>query len=100
MALAVVNVPPLDPNIFTGPTRNMSGVARTANVTLNTPYGPNGQVEFMRWLYISSSGDVSYVKWDGTTQILVGLAEGVFHPIYSIMVNSSGTTATNIVVGS
>ena len=89
------DVPPLDGNTYTGPTRTMSGVARTLSPTLDVQYG-----EKMRWLYVGVTGDVSYVKWDGTTQLLVGLAAGVFHPIYSLMINSSGTTATGIVVGS
>lgn len=100
MSLNTVVIPPLDPNLFTGPTRNMSGVARTANVTLDTPYGPNGQLEFMRWIYIGTSGNVMYTKWDGTTQLLSGLIAGVWHPIYTISILSAGTTATNIVVGS
>ena len=93
--LQVQDVPPLDGGSFTGPTRTMSGVARTMNAVADTQYG-----EKMRWMYVGVSGNVSYVKWDGTTQVLVGLAAGVFHPIYSLMINSSGTTATNIVVGS
>jgi hypothetical protein len=100
MALAVVVVPPLDPSIFTGPTRVMAGVARTGSVTLDTPYGTNGFSEFARWLYVGVAGNVTYVKWDGTTQLLVGLAAGVWHPIYSIQVNSSGTNATSLVWGS
>lgn len=100
MALATIRLDPLDPNIFSGPTRNMSGVAKTADVTLDTGYGANGTLEFMRWLYVGVSGDVSYVKWDGTSQTLVGLAAGVWHPIYTIKINTTGTTATNIVVGS
>jgi hypothetical protein len=88
-------VPPLDGYTFTGPTRTMSGVARTLDPVLGTQYG-----EKMRWLYVGVTGDVSYVKWDGTTQVLIGLAAGVFHPIYSLQINSSGTTATGIVVGS
>jgi hypothetical protein len=96
MALQNIQVvPPLDGNTYTGPVRTMSGVARTLNAVLDTPYG-----ELMRWIYVGVSGNVSYVKWDGTTQSLVGLAAGVFHPIYSLSINSSGTTATNIVVGS
>ena len=95
MALNTLLVPPLDPNGFTGPTRVMAGVARTASVVADTAYG-----EFARWLYVGATGNVSYVKWDGTTQVLVGLAAGVWHPIYSIMVNSSGTTATSLVWGS
>lgn len=93
--LKITDVPPLDPNAYTGPVRTMSGVARTGDVVLGTPYN-----EYARWLYVGVTGAVSYVKWDGTTQILLGLASGVWHPIYSISVNSSGTTATNIVWGS
>lgn len=100
MALPTVTIPMLDPNIFTGPTRVMAGVARTADVVLDSAYGANGSVEFMRWLYVGVSGNVSYVKWDGTSQTLVGLAAGVFHPIYSVKINTTGTTATNLVVGS
>jgi hypothetical protein len=89
------DIPPLDGFSFTGPTRTMSGVARTLDAVLDTQYG-----EKMRWLYVGVTGNVSYVKWDGTTQVLIGLAAGVFHPIYSLQINSSGTTATGIVVGS
>lgn len=95
MALRISVIPPLDPNAYTGPTRVMSGVARTGTVTLDTAYG-----EFARWIYVGSAGNISYVKWDGTTQVLVGVAAGVWHPIYSIMINSSGTTASSLVWGS
>ena len=100
MAVQLVNVPPLDPNAYTGPTRVMSGVARTGTVVADTLYGPNGSIEYARWLYVGVTGNVSYTKWDGTTQALVGLAAGVWHPIFSIQVNSSGTTATSVVWGS
>lgn len=100
MALPIIDVPPLDPNGFTGPTRIMSGVARTGSVVLDTPYGSTGVPEFARWLYVGVTGNVSYVKWDGTSQTLVGLAAGVWHPIYSKMVNTAGTTATSLVWGS
>jgi hypothetical protein len=78
----------------------MAGVARTGTATLDTLYGPNGSVEFARWLYIGVTGNISYMKWDGTNQTLIGLASGVWHPVFSIKVNSSGTTATNLVWGS
>lgn len=100
MAVQLVNITALDPNAYTGPTRVMSGVARTGDVTVNTMYGANGSVEFARWLYVGVTGNVSYRKWDGTDQTLIGLAAGVWHPIFSIMVNSSGTTATSMVWGS
>jgi hypothetical protein len=100
MAVQLVDVPALDPNAYTGPTRVMSGVARTGTVTTNTMYGANGSIEFARWLYVGVSGNVSYRKWDGTDQTLIGLASGVWHPIFSIMINSAGTTATDLVWGS
>ena len=100
MALPTVDVGPLDPNAYTGPVRVMSGVARTGDVVLDTPYGAAGIPEFGRWLYVGVTGNVSYIKWDGTTQDLVGLAAGVWHPIYSKMVNTIGTTATGLVWGS
>ena len=97
MATPAFTIPPLDPYGFTGPVRVMAGVARSGNVTLDTPYG---NPEYARWLYVGVAGNVTYVKWDGTTQALTGLAAGVWHPIYSVQVNSSGTTATNLVWGS
>jgi hypothetical protein len=100
MAVQLCNITALDPNAYTGPTRVMSGVARTGNASLDTYYGSNGSVEFARWLYVGVQGDISYTKWDGTNQTLTGLAAGVWHPIFSIRINTSGTTATGIVWGS
>lgn len=93
--LKLLDVHALDPHLKTGPTRIMSGVVRTLAPTNDVPYG-----EFMTWLYVGVTGDVAYTKWDGTTETLIGLAAGVWHPIYSVMINSSGTTATSIRVGS
>lgn len=100
MAVQLCNITALDPYAYTGPTRVMSGVARTGTVSTDTFYGANGTVEFARWLYVGAQGDVSYVKWDGTNQTLTGLAAGVWHPIFSIKINSAATTATGIVWGS
>lgn len=55
MAVQLIDVPPLDPNAYTGPTRVMAGVARTGDVTLDAYYGPNGTVEFTRWIYVGTS---------------------------------------------
>ena len=101
MADRIYNIPPLDPGAFTGPTRVMAGVARTGDVVLDQLYGNAGIAsEFARWLYVGVSGNVSYVKWDGTTQVLVGLAAGIWHPIFSTKINSAGTAASSIVWGS
>lgn len=100
MGVQLIDVKALDPNAYTGPTRVMAGVARTGDITLDTYYGSNGSVEFARWLYIGVTGNVSYTKWDGTNQTLIGLAAGVWHPIFSIKVNTALTTATSLVWGS
>lgn len=88
-------VPPLDPNLFTGPMRLIAGPARTGVVTNDTPYN-----EFARWLYVGSTGNINYVGWDGNNVQLNGVDAGIWHPIYSIQINSSGTTASNLVWGS
>lgn len=93
--MQTIFVPPLDPNAYTGPVRVMAGVARMGTVTLGTAYG-----EFARWLYVGVQGDVSIVKWDGNTQLIQGLVAGIWHPIYSLEVNTSGTTASEILWGS
>lgn len=88
-------VAPIDGNTFTGPTRTMAGVARFLTPTPDTQYG-----EKMRWIYVGVTGNVAFVDLGGNTVTLIGLAAGVFHPIWSLQINSSGTTATSIVVGS
>lgn len=96
VALITLNISPIDPDNFTGPTRQLSGPARSGDVILDTPYG-----EFARWLWVGVTGTISYIKWDGTTQVLPGSAvAGVWHPIHSIGINSSGTTASGLVWGS
>lgn len=96
--MALINIqtiPPLDGFTFTGPTRTMAGVARFFTPVLDTPY-----TEKMRWLYVGVTGNISFIDWTGNTVTLVGLVAGVWHPIYTLQINSAGTTATSIVVGS
>ena len=82
---------PLDPQLVTGPFRLTGPKSRHGVVTPGTPYG-----EFATWLYVGVSGNVNITLWDGTTITMVGLVAGVWHPVYSLGVNSAGTTATNI----
>lgn len=100
MAVQTVNADALDPNLMTGPTRAMGGVVKTGTITTGTYYSENGVLQKARWLYVGATGDVVYEKWDGTTQTLVGLAAGVWHPICSMRVITAGTTATSLVWGS
>jgi hypothetical protein len=69
--------------------RALSGPIRTGSVTYDTAYTTN---ENARWIYVGTAGNLSYVKWDGTTETLPNLASGIWHPIPSLQINSSGTT--------
>lgn len=89
------NIPALDPNLFTGPTRATSGPARFLAPTLDVQYG-----ELMRFIYVGTTGNVAFIAPNGNTVTLTGLVAGVFHPIWSLQINSSGTTAANIIVAS
>jgi hypothetical protein len=100
MTLQTFLVPPLDPNLFTGPTRLLAGPARTGIVVLDTSYGLNGNAEYASWLYVGTTGNISYVKWDGTTQLLTNVLAGIWHRMESIQINSVGTTASGLVWGS
>lgn len=100
MAVQTFVAPPLDPNIYTGPTRLLSGPVRSGDVTLDTLYGTNGQLEYASWLWVGVTGNVSYVKWDGTIQVLNAAQAGRWHNIFSTKINTTGTTATGLVWGS
>lgn len=91
MALITTPSTPLDPQNFTGPTRELAGIVRTGAVVFDTPYG---FPEFARWIYVggAAGGNLSYVKWDGITETLIGIVGGYWHPIHSIQINSAGTT--------
>jgi hypothetical protein len=100
MAQQIVLTPPLDPNLYTGMARLLGAPVRSGNVTLDTDYGVGGHVEFASRLYVGTTGNISYVKWDGTTQVLTNVLAGIWHHIYSIRINSVGTTASGLVWGS
>lgn len=90
-----------DPFLYTGPSRLQSdAVARSGPITVDVPYGTGGNPEFATRLYVGVAGDVTIVKWDGTTEFYKNLAQGRHHIICSTQVLSSGTTATNMVWGS
>ena len=70
--------------------RALCGPIKTGTVTFDAAYTVTG--ENARWIYVGSSGNLSYVKWDGTTETLPNIIAGVWHPIPSLKINSSGTT--------
>lgn len=96
MGLPVTNVPPLDPNLYTAQVRTLGGPARTGTVTYDVGFTnsttPAGVWEFARWIYVGVTGNLSYTKWDGTTEILTNLAAGIWHPIYATSITTANTT--------
>jgi hypothetical protein len=96
MAYPIANIPPLDPNLYTAQVRTLSGPARTGSVTYDLGFSnsttPAGVREFARWIYVGTTGNLSYVKWDGTTETLPSLAAGIWHPIFCVAINSVGST--------
>jgi len=85
-----IDVHSFDPQSgVTTQVRSLAGPIKTGAVTYDTVYTNS---EFARWIYVGTTGNLSYVKWDGTTETLPNLASGVWHPIPSIMINTSGTT--------
>ncbi len=104
MSLPTKESAPLDPNLWTGMARFLGHPVRTDSVVLDVPYGTLGNAEFATWLYVGVTGNINYVKWDGTSQTLIGVLGGRWHRIPSIMINTGAggdaTTATNLVWGS
>jgi hypothetical protein len=52
-----------------------------------------------RGLYVGGTGDVVITQPSGNNTTYTALAAGVWHPICSIGIVATGTTATNIKVG-
>ena len=72
-----------------GPARFLCGPIKTGTVTYDVYFGEG---VFGRWIYVGATGDLSYVKWDGTTETLPSLAAGIWHPIPAIKINTTDTT--------
>ena len=83
-----ISVPPFDTGCILNQGRIVSGVIRTGAVTYDVGFG-----EYGRWIYVGTTGTLSYIKYDGTTETLPNLAAGVWHPIYAIQINSASTIA-------
>ena len=83
-----ITVSPLDPNsVLQGLSRAVVGVVRTIqNPPFDTDYG-----EYMRWIYVGQTGNLSFRQWDGTDIVYFGLPVGLY-PYCSIRINSNNTT--------
>lgn len=51
------------------------------------------------YLYVGGSGNVKVTTVDGSTFTMVGVVAGVWHKVLIKRLWSTGTTATNILVG-
>ena len=68
------------------PIRCNTGPINTGTVTYDVDFG-----EYARWIYVAQTGNLSYVKWDGSTELLEGLPVGLYQ-IPAIRVNTTNTT--------
>jgi len=101
MAIETFNLPNYDANQLLSLVRALAGPILTGDITPDKRFVDANNVPIRaRWIYVGTSGNISYVKYDGSTQVLVNKAAGVWHPTHAIQVNSSGTTATDLVWGS
>lgn len=91
MATPTFLISAFDPNLYTGPARALAGIARTGTVTFDVPYS-SPYPEYARWIYVGTTGNLAYTKWDGTNELLPNIAAGVWHPIFSIQILTAGTT--------
>ncbi len=97
MALPVLDIKPLDINLFTAQVRILTGPIRTGTITYDTGFTnsltPAGVFEVARWIYIGVTGNLSYTKLDGTIEILPNIAAGIWHPLAgAVSVTSANTT--------
>lgn len=64
-----------------------------------TSHDSNNETENSRALYVGVSGDVVAVMIDGTAITFKNMAAGVWHPMVFKRINSTSTTATDMVGG-
>lgn len=85
-----ITINAFDPlNTTQSPSRALSGPVDSGAIVYDTDYGSN---IYARWVYVGTSGDLSYQKFNGQSETLPNLAAGLWHPIPSIRINSTGTT--------
>lgn len=94
-----IPIPNYDPNLSLEELRSVGTILQSGSVTPSDTNGyttpdANGVNQFTRarFLYLGVSGDVTVVKWDLTTQLYTNVAAGVFHPISTVGVMSTGTS--------
>ncbi len=76
-------------SVLSNETRSLAGIVKQGEVTFDTDFPM-----YARFIYVATSGNLSYVQWDGTTGSCPNLVAGVWHPICAKSINSSGTNIT------
>lgn len=64
-----------------------------------TPHDSNDEAEVCRALYVGTTGNVAVVHPDGTVTTLTAMTAGIWHPVVFKRINSTNTTASNLVGG-
>jgi len=90
MADKTYNLNRFNPEFGVNPqTRSVGSIYETGAVTYDAYFGEN---VLSRFIYVGTSGNLSYVKENGATETLPNLVAGVWHPIAAQKINSSGTS--------
>lgn len=93
--LIPIPIPNFDPlSAISSPSRAVEGVLIARPVVLDVFHA-----QYARWLKVATTGTVSYIGWDGVQVDDPVISAGVWHPIYSIKVLNSGTSATGVMWG-
>lgn len=71
-----------------------SSASRAASIT---PSNTVNLTESTRAIYVGVGGDISCEMAGGGTQVFKNLAAGIAHPLQVSRVNSTGTTASELV---
>lgn len=91
MTIAVDNFPNADTSLR-NPLTLFEAVVKSDSAAAD-------QTFICRALYVGVSGDVVGVLSNSTTITLTALAAGIWHPVRFRRINSTSTTATNMVFG-
>lgn len=94
-----ITIPPFAPEgALSNPVRALGPPLQSGTVVVDTYYSATDPL-YARWLYVGTTGNINYMKWDGTTQVITNVAAGVWHPIPSLQILAASTTAGGLVWG-
>lgn len=96
-AQLIIDILPFDASNIQGIGRIVSGIQDTGAVTYDVQFTTtklDGSVVpvYGRYIYVGVTGNLSYVKYNGVTETLPNIVAGIWHPIFAIRINTSGTT--------